>query len=42
VALVLGGSRAIAAEMEQVIDLIAAREELLGLAGRFELLHVPL
>lgn len=41
-ALVLGGSHAIAAEMKQVIDLIVAREELLGLAGRFELLHVLL
>jgi hypothetical protein len=39
---VLGGSDMIAAEMEQVIDLIVGREEPLRLAGRFELLHLPL
>jgi hypothetical protein len=32
----------IAAEMEGVIDLIVGGEEPLGLAGRFELLHLPL
>jgi hypothetical protein len=39
---VLGGSEMIAAEMEEVVDLIASREESLRLAGRFELLHLPL
>ena len=39
---VLGSSDVIAAEMEEVVDLIASREESLRLAGRFELLHLPL
>ena len=38
----LGGSDVIAAEVEQVIDLIMGREEALRLSGRFELLHLPL
>src|SRR5438477_7763153 len=32
----------IAAEMEEVVDLIVGGEETLRLAGRFELLHLPL
>ena len=32
----------IAAEMEEVVDLIVGGEEPLRLAGRFELLHLPL
>jgi hypothetical protein len=32
----------IAAEVEQVINLIVGGEEALRLAGRFELLHLPL
>ena len=39
---VLGGSDVIAAGVEQVVDLIVGREEALRLAGRFELLHLPL
>ena len=39
---VLGGTDMIAAEMEEVIDLIVGREEPLRLAGGFELLHLPL
>ena len=39
---VLSGSAMIAAEVEQVIDLIVGGEEALRLAGRFELLHLPL
>ena len=38
----LGSSDAIAAEVEQVVDLIVGREEALRLAGRFELFHLPL
>jgi hypothetical protein len=36
---VLSGSDMIAAEVEQVIDLIVGGEEALRLAGRFKLLH---
>src|SRR5215468_9827334 len=32
----------VAAEMEEVVDLIVGGEEPLCLAGRFELLHLPL
>jgi hypothetical protein len=39
---VLGSSDMIATEMEQVVDLIVGGEEPLRLAGRFELLHLPL
>ena len=39
---VLGGSDMITAKMEQVVDLIVGGEEPLRLAGRFELLHLPL
>ena len=39
---VLGGSDVIAAEMEEVVDLIVGGEEPLRLAGRFEPLHLPL
>jgi len=38
----LGGSDMIAPELEQVVDLIVGRQEALRLAGRFELLHLPL
>ena len=38
----LDGSAMIAAEMEEVVDLIVGGEEPLRLAGRFELLHLPL
>jgi hypothetical protein len=38
----LGSSDMIAAEMEEVVDLIVGGEEPLRLAGRFELLHLPL
>ena len=38
----LGGSDMIAPELEQVVDLIVGRQEALCLAGRFELLHLPL
>jgi hypothetical protein len=38
----LGGSAMIAAEMEEVVDLVVGGEEPLRLAGRFELLHLPL
>ena len=38
----LSGSDVIAAEMEEVVDLIVGGEEPLCLAGRFELLHLPL
>ena len=38
----LGGSEVIAAEMKQVIDLVVRWKEPLSLAGRFELLHLPL
>ena len=37
-----GSSDMIAAEMEEVVDLIVGGEEPLRLAGRFELLHLPL
>src|SRR5215471_13092863 len=39
---VLGGSGMIAREIKQVVDLIVRRQEALRLAGRFELLHLPL
>jgi hypothetical protein len=39
---VLGSSNVIAAEMEKVVDLIVGWEKTLRLAGRFELLHLPL
>jgi hypothetical protein len=39
---VLGSSDVITAEVEQVVDLIVGREEALRVAGRFELLHLPL
>src|SRR5438270_12403254 len=39
---VFGGSDMIAAEMEEVVDLFVGGEEPLRLAGRFELLHLPL
>src|SRR5437868_1435432 len=38
----LRGSDMIAAEMEEVVDLIVGGEKALRLAGRFELLHLPL
>jgi hypothetical protein len=38
----LCGSDVIAPEVEEVIDLIVVREQALRLAGRFELLHLPL
>ena len=38
----LCGSDVIAAEVEEVIDLIVGREQALRLTGRFELLHLPL
>jgi hypothetical protein len=38
----LSGSDMIAAEMEEVVALIVGCEEALRLAGRFELLHLPL
>jgi hypothetical protein len=37
-----GGSDVIAAEAEEVIDLIVGGEEALRLVGRFELLHLSL
>ena len=39
---VLSGSNVIAAEVEQVVELIVGREEAPRLAGRFEPLHLPL
>jgi hypothetical protein len=39
---VLPSSDVIVAEVEEVIDLIMGWEETLRLAGRFELLHLPL
>src|SRR3954451_13961131 len=39
---VLGGRAVIAAEVEQVVDLIVSREEALGLTRRLEALHLPL
>jgi hypothetical protein len=39
---VFGGSDVIATEMEKVVDLIVSCDETLSLAGRFELLHLPL
>jgi hypothetical protein len=39
---VLGGREAIAAEVEEVADLIVSGEEALGLTGRLEPLHLPL
>ena len=39
---VLGSSNVIAAEVEQVVELIVGREEAPRLAGRFEPLHLPL
>jgi hypothetical protein len=39
---VLGDSDVIAAGMKEIVDLIVGGEELLRLAGRFELLHLPL
>ena len=38
----LGSSDMIAAEVEQVIDLVVGGEETLRLTWRFELLHLPL
>ena len=38
----LSGSDMIAAEVEQVINLVVGGEEALRLAGRFKLLHLPL
>jgi hypothetical protein len=38
----LSGSDMIAAEMEEAVALIVGWEEALRLAGRFELLHLPL
>jgi hypothetical protein len=38
---ILGGGEVIAAEMEEVVDLVMSREEPLRLAGRFEPLHLP-
>jgi hypothetical protein len=38
----LSGSDMIAADMEEVVALIVGWEEALRLAGRFELLHLPL
>ena len=38
----LSGSDVVAVEMKQVVDLIVGCEEALGLAGGFELLHLPL
>jgi hypothetical protein len=39
---VFGGSDVITPEMEKVVDLIVSCDETLSLAGRFELLHLPL
>src|SRR3954447_25971362 len=39
---ILDGGAVIAAEVEQVVDLIVSGEEALGLAGRLEALHLPL
>src|SRR3954447_10641949 len=39
---ILAGRAVIAAEVEQVVDLIVSREEALGLARRLEALHLPL
>src|SRR3954471_21732575 len=39
---ILGGWAVIAAEVEQVVDLIVSGEEALGLARRLEPLHLPL
>src|SRR3954468_13097532 len=39
---ILAGREVIAAEVEQVVDLIVGREEALSLAGRLEALHLPL
>src|SRR5215472_11965935 len=41
-ALCSAASNVIAAEVEQVVDLIVGREEALRLGGRFELFHLPL
>ncbi len=38
---VLGSGAVIAAEVEQVVDLVVSGEETLGLAGRLEALHLP-
>src|SRR5215213_10092225 len=38
---VLGGGDVIAAEREEVVDLVVGREEPLRLAGGFEPLHLP-
>ena len=38
---VFGGGDVVAVEREEVVDLIMRREEPLGLAGRFEPLHLP-
>src|SRR3954469_20313272 len=39
---ILGGGAVIAAEVEQVVDLIVSGEEALSLAGGVEALHLPL
>jgi len=39
---VFGGSDVITTETEKVVDLIVSCDETLSLAGRFELLHLPL
>src|SRR5215217_4861750 len=39
---ILDGGAVIAAEVEQVVDLIVGGEEALSLAGRLEALHLPL
>jgi dihydrodipicolinate synthase/N-acetylneuraminate lyase len=39
---ILAGGAVIAAEVEEIVDLIVSGEEALGLAGRLEPLHLPL
>src|SRR4051794_28361912 len=39
---ILDGGAVIAAEVEEIVDLIVSGEEALGLAGRLEALHLPL
>ena len=39
---IVRGGKVIAAEVEEVVDLIVGREETLSLSGRLEPLHLPL
>jgi hypothetical protein len=39
---IVRGGKVIAAEVEEVVDLIVGGEETLGLSGRLEAFHLPL